>query len=83
MSERPQHLDEILQSWPYEFGEASARVVSASDGRISIELHIMVDYGINIPAVCRSIISEVRYNVQRMTGAVVERMTICVDGIKA
>lgn len=44
MSERPQHLDDILQSWPYEFGEASARVVSASDGREVLQLR--VDLGV-------------------------------------
>lgn len=58
------------------------RVQTEEDG-IAIELHIAVDHGINIPAVCRSIISEVRYNVQRMTGLNVTGVEICVDSIKA
>ena len=58
------------------------KVQTEEDG-IAIELHIAVDHGINSPAVCRSIISEVRYNVQRMTGLSVTGVEICVDSIKA
>ncbi len=33
------------------------------DNSISIELHIIVENGVNLPAVCRSIMNEVRYVV--------------------
>ena len=32
------------------------------DNSISIELHIIVENGVNLPAVCRAIMNEVRYN---------------------
>jgi hypothetical protein len=44
MSDRPQHLDHILAEWPYEFGQASARLVSGSDGRDLVQLR--VDLGV-------------------------------------
>jgi hypothetical protein len=40
MSDLPQHLDHILHEWPYEFGEASARLVPGGDGRDVIQLRI-------------------------------------------
>jgi hypothetical protein len=44
MSKTPQHLDHLLQQWPYTFGEVSARVVVAADGRDVLQLR--VDMGV-------------------------------------
>ena len=55
----------------------------ADDGSISLELHIAVDHGINIASVCRSIISEVRYHVEQLTGIDVKNIDIYVESIKA
>ena len=38
-------------------------VIYNEDESISIELHIIVENGVNIPAVCRSFMYEVRYVV--------------------
>lgn len=40
MSRRPKHLDDLLKSWPYEFGEVTARLVRGSDGREVMQLRI-------------------------------------------
>ena len=50
---------------------------------VDIELHIVVEHGINIPEVCRSIMSEVRYNVERLTGVTVSAVNVSVDSILA
>lgn len=44
MPKRSQHLDEILRSWPYEFGEITARVISGGNRRDVLQLR--VDLGI-------------------------------------
>ncbi len=49
------------------------------DGSIDIQLHIIVDNGVNLMAVSRSIQSEVKYNVHRLTGADVRSVNVCVD----
>ena len=51
------------------------------DGSISIQLHIIVENGINIAAVCRSIMSEVKYKVNQYTGVPVRCVDICVDSV--
>jgi len=51
------------------------------DDTISIELRIAVDQGVNIPAVCDSIMDQVRYQVTKGTGVEVERIDIFVDSM--
>ena len=59
------------------------KITEAVDGGINIDLHIAVDHGINISTVCRSIISEVRYHVEQLTGIDVKNIDIYVESIKA
>ena len=51
------------------------------DDTVSIELHIIVDNGVNLTAVSHSIMSEVRYIVQRTTGAEVRSVDVCIDSM--
>ena len=51
------------------------------DATVSIELHIIVDNGVNLTAVSRSIRSEVRYIVERITGVKVKNVDVCVDSM--
>jgi uncharacterized alkaline shock family protein YloU len=51
------------------------------DNTISIELHIAVDRGVNIPAICDSIMNRVRYQVAKGTGVEVKRVDIYIDSI--
>ena len=55
------------------------KIIYHEDDSISIELHIIVDNGVNLMAVSRSIQSEVKYNVNRLTGIEVRSVTVCVD----
>ena len=56
-------------------------VIYNEDESISIELHIIVENGVNIPAVCRSIMSEIRYVVTKNTGVTVKAVDVCVDSM--
>jgi len=49
------------------------------DNTISIELHIIVKNGVNIPVICSSIISEVKYKVSADTGIEVKSVDVFVD----
>ena len=51
------------------------------DNSISIDLHIIVDYGVNLNAVGASIISEVRYVVTNTTGTEVREVNVYVDSM--
>ena len=51
------------------------------DDTVSIELHIIVDNGVNLTAVSHSIMSEVRYIVEKVTGVKVKSVDVCVDSM--
>ena len=57
------------------------RVTFQSDNSIAIDLHIMVDKGVNIRAISASIIKEVRYFVTKSTGTEVSAVNVFVDSI--
>ena len=57
------------------------RVEFHEDESITIDLHIMVDNGVNLGAVGDSIISEVRYVVTKTTGTKVRAVNVFVDSI--
>ena len=57
------------------------RVIFHDDGSISIDLHIMVDHGVNLTAVGTAIIDEVRYVVNKSTGTAVKAVNVFVDSI--
>lgn len=56
-------------------------VVTNSDGSLSLELHIGVDHGVNMAAVSRSIMKEVRYKLERSTGVPVKNVDVYIDTI--
>jgi len=51
------------------------------DNTISIDLHIIVDNGVNLSAVGESIISEVRYVVNKSTGTEVRAVNVYIDSM--
>ena len=51
------------------------------DDTISVDLHIIVDNGVNLNAVGESIISEVRYVVTKCTGTQVRAVNVYVDSM--
>ena len=64
-----------------ESATKGVRVDFHEDGTISIELHIMVDHGVNLTAVGNSIISEVRYVVTNTTGTEVRDVNVYIDSV--
>jgi uncharacterized alkaline shock family protein YloU len=51
------------------------------DDSISLELHIGVDQGVNMAAVSRSIMKEVRYKLTKNTGVPVKAVDVYIDTI--
>ena len=64
-----------------ESANKGVSVTFNDDRSITIDLHIMVNNNVNIPVVASSIISEVRYNVIKSTGAAVRAINVHVDSI--
>jgi uncharacterized alkaline shock family protein YloU len=57
------------------------RIHFHEDNTISIDLHIMVDNGVNLNAVGDAIISEVSYVVTKCTGTKVRGVNVYIDSV--
>ena len=57
------------------------RVEFHEDDTISIDLHIMVDHGVNMSALGASIIEQVQYHVTKSTGTEVRAVNVYVDSM--
>lgn len=55
--------------------------VTEENGRLCIELHIQVTFGLNIAAIVRSITHKVKYAVEDATSLKVLRIDVFVDDI--
>ena len=51
-------------------------------GRLVIDFHVIVSYGVNIKTVTDNLISSVRYRVEDFTGLEVERINVYVEGVR-
>ena len=52
------------------------------DNKITIDLHIIVSYGVNIPSVCDNLLENVKYRVEEFTGLKVLKINIFVEGVR-
>ena len=57
--------------------------VSVEGSAIVIEMNIVVEYGVNIHAICDSIVHNVKYKVEAFTGMEIEKIDIFVEGVRA
>ena len=51
------------------------------DSSLIIDLHIVVDHGVNLSALCESIIAEVGYKVTATTGVPVNQVNVFIDSM--
>lgn len=56
--------------------------VRLNGGRLVVDLHIVVTFGVNISAITKSIVNKVRYTVEEATGLEVARVNVFVDSMK-
>ena len=55
--------------------------VRSIGGKLYIDMHIVVTYGVNISAIVKSIVNKVRYTVEETTGLDVVKVNVFVDGM--
>ena len=58
-------------------------LVYNDDASLTIELHIVVEHGVNLLAVSRAIKDEVRYVVNKITGVEVREVNVFIDSMMA
>ncbi len=56
--------------------------VFIEDDGVVVEIHLIVEYGVNINTVCRSIVNRVRYTIENAVGIKVNRVNVRVEGVR-
>ena len=56
--------------------------VRVEDGRIAIDVYVIIEYGTRIAAVARSVMNVVKFNVERSLGVPVAEVNVHVDGLR-
>lgn len=56
--------------------------VYVQDDELSVDIHIVVSYGVNIKAIVDSITNKVRYTVEQATGFKIKSVNVYVDAMK-
>ena len=56
--------------------------VSTYENRITLELNVILKYGVSINAVAESLKKSVKYSVESFTGMIVESINVNVIGVK-
>ena len=56
--------------------------LTVNENKISLDFHIIVEYGTNMTAIADNIISTVKYKVEEYAGLEVENVNIFVEGVR-
>ncbi|MDO4803225.1 MAG: Asp23/Gls24 family envelope stress response protein [Lachnospiraceae bacterium] len=56
--------------------------VKIDGNKISLVLHCIVSYGVNLTAMTDNLVESVRYKVEQFTGMTIEHIDIMIDGIR-
>jgi len=75
------YSDGIVHLLKKEAMGKGVRVTAHDDNTISIHLHIVVEYGVNISEITKSMISEVRYKVHSATGVDISSVDVFIDSM--
>lgn len=57
-------------------------VLVDEDNNITIDFHVIVAYGVSISAVADNLVSNVKYQVEEITGLCVKKINIYVEGVR-
>ena len=72
-------LVELLNQENYTRG---IKVSTTAEGKLVIDMYVIVEYGISLYAVAESAIDSIKYSVESFTGLDVERVNVTIEGIR-
>ncbi len=52
------------------------------EDELDVDLYIVVEYGVSVAEVCKTIVDVVKYKLEHMTGVKVRKVNITVEGIR-
>lgn len=52
------------------------------DNLVTIDMYVILEYGIKISVVCKNIIDKVKFNIENFTGLKVDKVNVYVQGMR-
>ena len=74
-------FDSVMSFLAFRSQSKGVKVKSSGD-RITIEVSVVVKYGVSIKAVVESLKESIKYKVERFTGMLVDVINVNVAGVK-
>lgn len=56
--------------------------VQMNEGKLFLDFHVIVSYGVNIRSVASNLVSNVKYKVEEYTGFEIGKINIFVEGVR-
>ncbi|WMM26743.1 Asp23/Gls24 family envelope stress response protein [Tissierella sp. MB52-C2] len=56
--------------------------VYTKDEKLTIDLHVILEYGVRISVVAENIIERVKFNIESLTGLKIDKINVHVQGIR-
>ena len=69
-------------SWRAPAADARGIEIGRDGGEVTIDLHVVVEYGLNLAEVASSVSNRVAYEVQRLTGLPVRAVEVHIDDVR-
>ena len=82
MASQHQLKDGIAELLRRDNLKKGVEVTSSADGNLSIDIYIIVSYGIKISEVACNVQSKVKYTLDQMLGVKISRVNIYVQGVR-
>lgn len=73
--------DGIFELLKWDYLSKGIRVAS-KDNTLTIDLHVILEYGVKISVVAQNIIERVKFSVEKITGVQVDKINVHVQGIR-
>jgi uncharacterized alkaline shock family protein YloU len=73
--------DGIVELLKREHMSRGVKVVE-NNGKLTIDLYVIVEFGIKISVVAENIIDKVKYTVENLTGMKVEKVNVNVESVR-
>ncbi|MBC8590467.1 Asp23/Gls24 family envelope stress response protein [Wansuia hejianensis] len=73
--------DGLFELLKWDYLSKGVKVYS-KDNALSIDLHVILEYGVKISVVAENIIDRVKFSVENLTGHKIEKINVYVQGIR-
>ena len=74
--------DDIIELLRKENLGKGVRVAFIADNNVTIDLYVIVEFGVKIMAVAENLIDTVKYNVEKQTGLKVKKINVFVQSVR-